>query len=306
MQRNFILFLASALLAGVTPAVHAASHPIAVPRDSFINRHVDTLSEMSRQVTLDPVVRRRLARHFHTSGPTMVRYIQENLILKKLPATRRYQVYCLSRSGREYTINARLLQGTPVFVLRKTGEPILKLACGNPMVSSLPPVVKTAGSEEALPQMAGVSQPTSAGPAKLVPHLASLSPAVMRVPRKPVVTALMPAVTKVAGGLYELPAASHRLPLGFLAGIPLAAGLLTHNGGSNGSSGTGTNTGLGIGTNTGINTGLGTNTGFGTNTGSNTGVTPVPEPSASAAFAVGGVGLVILLAGARRRRKTSS
>ncbi len=325
MQRNIALVFVSALLAGLSPAVHAASHPIAVPMDSFINRHVDSVAEMSRQVTLDPVVRRRLARHFHVSGPAMVHYIQDNLVLRKTTKTRRYQVYCLSRSGREYTINARLPLGTPVFVLSTTGEPILKLACGNPMVSALPVIKKAQPSAE----MASLPKPARVVPAKIVPkiapQLASKMPIVLDVGGKSSLSLMSAPVTKVAGGLYELPAASSHFPLGFLAALPVIAGLTIHNGGSNsGTPGIGIGTGMGIGTSTGpessnhsginigTNSGTGTVTGTGIGigtgasigtTGGNTEVTPVPEPSTSAAFVVGGAGIAILLAGARRRKR---
>lgn len=317
MYRTITFTFASALLACLPLAAGAASYPITVPADSFINRHVDSLAQMSNQVTLDPVVRRRLARHFHTSGPAIARYIQDNLVLKTTIATQRYQVACVSRTGREYTINALVPKGTPVFVLRTTRQPILKLACGNPMVSALP-VVRKAGSEEELPGMADVAKPKVVAPAKIIPKLApqmaSKIPVVVNIGGKPSIYLMPGAVTKVAGGLYELSAPSSHFPLGFLAGIPLAAGLLTHHGSGNGTvgvgigtgSGTGTGLGIGTGTNSGSNSGGGTGTVTGTSTGGNTGVSPVPEPSASVAFAVGGVGLVILLAGAGRRRKPTS
>ncbi len=128
-------------LTGILPGPAGAA-PVqeTVPVDSFIARHVGTVSELHQQISLDPVVRRRLARHFHTSAPAVTRYIQNNLVLTKLKKAGRYRVYCVGRSGQEYTINSRLAAGTPVFVLRSTGQPVLKLACGNPMVASLPPV----------------------------------------------------------------------------------------------------------------------------------------------------------------------
>lgn len=128
MHRHHALVFALAALGGLPVWAMASPQTVMLPPDSFIDQHVASMAQMSQQVTLDPVVRRRLARHFHTSGPAVVRYIQKNLVLKKTTMAQRYQVYCISRTGREYTINSRLPVGTPVFVMRTTGKPILKLA----------------------------------------------------------------------------------------------------------------------------------------------------------------------------------
>ena len=120
------------------PSANAAHSTQGVPPASFINYHVDTVQQLSQQVELDPAVRARLARHFHLTGPQLVSYINNHLKLKRLSATKKYRVYCVDRHGREFFIMTRLPAGTPVFVSKSTGQPILKLACGNPMVSVLP------------------------------------------------------------------------------------------------------------------------------------------------------------------------
>ena len=336
MHRILKLIVASAALSSLSASVFAGPHPIAVPLDSFINQHVDSVAQMSRQVTLDPVVRRRLARHFHTSGPAIVSYIQNNLVLRKISRPGRYRVYCVTRTGREYVITQHLAAGTPVFVSRTTGKPILKLACGNPMVASLPPVTKTARSLESPPKLADL--PTGQQ-AALAPGLLGNRPTTVALASPG--TALAPApVTRVAGGIYSLPAGGGRFPVGYLAGIPVLAGIITHNtGGSNGNStGTGTSTGttgtgtMGTGTTgtgttgtgtagtgttgtgttgtgTGTDTGTGTGTSTGTTgtgtTGTGTGVSPVPEPGTPLILAVGAAGVVLLMAAARSRRGKS-
>ncbi len=368
----------------------AFAGPQSVPTDSFIGRHVTSVSELHQQISLDPVVRRRLARHFHTSAPAVTRYIQTNLVLKKLSRAGTYKVYCISRTGREYTISQHLAAGTPVFVMRSTGQPVLKLACGNPMVAGLPPVATKVAAYHS-PELAGVPAP---GAAPIAPALESTGPVVVAMNDTPAV-AVMPT-TKVAGFLGQLPIVhGGGSPFGFLAAIPVLATVFGthHGGGSNtpitgttgigttgtgttgtgttgtgttgtgttgtgttGTTGTGTtgttgNTGTGTGGTTGTGTGetgttgstgttgtgnntLGTNTGgtgtngnnttgnntgettgttgtgtggtntLGTTTGTNSGtiVTPVPEPSTPAAFAVGGMFLLFLLSGAKRRR----
>ncbi len=288
----FALATVAPLLLSLTAT--AAPRPMTVPTDSFINRHVATLPQLTRQVSVDPTVRRRLARHFHVSGPAMVHYLQDNMVLRTLPQTRRAQVYCISRTGHEYTISAKLIRGTPVFVLRTTGEPILKLACGNPLVSALP-VVKKAGSSEVLPEFAELRSVPGA-PAKIAPKLASAVSKVVFMTGKPFSALLVAPVTKVAGGLYELSPHSRRTSLGYLLGVPLAAGFIHH--GSSGESSPFGGTNSGFGTSTGFNTGF--------NNGSGTGkLSPVPEPGETPAFAIGAAGIALLLFCARRRRRAA-
>lgn len=361
MHRHTALFL-SAMISGLP--LSASASPQSVPADSFIGRHVSTVAELHQQISLDPVVRRRLARHFHTSAPAVTRYIQNNLVLKKLSHAGRYEVYCISPTGREYTINQHLAAGTPVFVMRSTGLPVLKLACGNPMVAALPPVTTKVAAYHS-PELAGMPAP---GAAPIAPAIESNGPVVVAMNDTPAV-AVMPT-TKVAGFLGQLPIVhGGGIPLGFLAAIPVLATVVgSHHGGggstptagtgttgtgtgttgtgTTGTTGTGTgetgttgNTGTGTGTGetgttgstgTGNNTlgtntgGTGTNgnntvgnntgettgtTGTGTNTlGTNTGtpVTPVPEPSTPAAFAVGGMFLLFLLTGSKRRSRSKT
>ncbi len=309
MHRHHALLFSLAVLGGLPTAGLALPGSVAVPPDSFINQHVSSLSQMSQQVTLDPVVRRRLARHFHTSGPAVVRYIQKNLVLKKTTMAQRYQVYCISHTGREYTINSRLPIGTPVFVMRSTGKPILKLACGNPMVAELPPV-KTKVGPYTSPELANLPKP---GPAPILPGLSHNGPVVVAMNSGPGVVVTPAPITQVGGVISSLPIRGGHFPIGLLAGIPIIAGITSHGGNNGSPAGTGTGTtGTGTGT-TGTGTGT-TGTGTGT-TGTGTGTTgtgttgpgpgPVPEPSTSAAFAVGAAGLVYLLNGTRRRRKTA-
>ncbi len=312
--------LALLVLTGVLPG-SAGAAPIQeiVPADSFIAQHVGTVSELHQQISLDPVVRRRLARHFHTSAPAVTRYIQDNLVLTKLKTAGRYRVYCVGRSGQEYTINSRLAAGTPVFVLRSTGQPVLKLACGNPMVAALPPVTTKVAAYQS-PVLAPAPLPATA---VATPALAPDGPVVVAMADTPGVV-VMPT-TKVAGFLGQLPVVhSGGFPFGYLAAIPVIAAVSNHGGGSsNGSTGTTTGTATSTGTDTLGVTGTGTNgnnttgTATGTTTGTatgstgtntlgndtgNTGVSPVPEPSTPAAFAVGGVALLYLLASAKKRR----
>lgn len=154
------LFAAVPALAAGHPGVHGS-----VPPASFLNYHVSTVHELSQEVTLDPVVRARLANHFHISEAQVTQYVRRNLVLTRLQKRGRYNVACVGRDGREYWIESRLPAGTAIFASRATGRPILKLACGNPMVSSLPPVLQIAANNESVSpaQFAFLPPPVLAG-----------------------------------------------------------------------------------------------------------------------------------------------
>ncbi len=343
-MRHLSLVLFSALLSGLPLSIFAAPTSPSVPADSFIAQHVATPGQLHQQISLDPVVRRRLARHFHTSAPAVTRYIQDNLVLTRLKTAHRYRVYCVSRTGREYIVNQRMAAGTPVFVLRSTGQPVLKLACGNPMVAALPAVATKVAAYRS-PKLSPDPALVSAKPA---PALETHTPVLVALNNAPGVV-VMPT-TKVAGFIGQLPVVrgGGGNPLGFLAAIPVIAAVTGSRGGNNGTPGTDTmGTGTGQTTGTGTNgnttgttgttgtdtlgtTGTGTNgnntngntsgttgsetgtnngtdtlgTTGGTNTG-DTGVTPVPEPGTPVAFAVGGLVLAFLLTASARRRKAS-
>ena len=303
LPRHSVFALVCSLTGLLPLAASAALVQDLVPADSFIVRHINTVPQLYQQISLDPVVRRRLARHFHTSAPAVTRYIQDNLVLTKLKKAGRYQVYCVGRSGQEYVINSRLAAGTPVFVLRATGQPVLKLACGNPMVASLPPVKTKVAAYHSLMTSPPAAPPTATA---AVPPLKSSGPVIVALTDTPGVI-VMPT-TKVDGFIGQLPMAhgGGGFSLGYLAGIPILAAIGSHGGGSNGASpNTGTTGTLGTNTlgTTGQTTGTTNTNTLGTTTGTtgNTGVTPVPEPGTPAAFAVGGAALLYLLGSARKR-----
>ena len=136
-------FLPLLALAAASPAAAAplAAPRLSVPAESFLNYHAANVRELSDEVSVDPAVRARLAKHFHVTQTQMVTYIHHNLVLRHLQKTGTYRVACVRRDGSEYWIQSRLPAGTPIFASRATGQPILKLACGNPMISALPPTV---------------------------------------------------------------------------------------------------------------------------------------------------------------------
>lgn len=236
MPRIFAAFSLLGLTAAasylVAPAM-ALPHA-AVPPNSFINYHAATVSELSQEVSLDPAVRVRLARHFHVTPAQMKTYVSQNLVLTRLKATGSYRVACVRADGSEYWVQERLPAGTPIFASRATGQPILKLACGNPMVGALPPTTKISDSQAQYtsPKLASVpstlANPTSAAPllaGEAAPQYAFAGDALS-----------VPPVVQVADILQSLPVrgGGGGFPFGYLAGVPVLAGILGSRGGSNG------------------------------------------------------------------------
>lgn len=217
-------------LAAVTPAL-AAPHGF-VPPESFLNYHAANVRELSQEVTLDPAVRTRLARHFHVTPKQMTAYVGRNLVLTHLKTAGTYRVACVRADGSEYWVHERLPAGTPIFASRATGKPILKLACGNPMVSALPPGVKIANNKAlyTAPKLASIPSTLVAVPPS-APLLADAA-----VPQFAFSTDALtvPPVVEVAGSLQSIVPVrgGGGFPLGYLAGIPILAGIIGHGGGS--------------------------------------------------------------------------
>ncbi len=138
-----------ALAAAVTPAL-AAHHraasgrpargrQVATPRDSYLQYKVYSVEQLIQQVSDNPAVRQRFARHFQIPESRVVSYMRANLVESYVPRTGRYTVYCMHPSGRFYPVKQTFRHGTKVFALRN-GEPVMKWVCGNPLSKFLPDV----------------------------------------------------------------------------------------------------------------------------------------------------------------------
>lgn len=200
-----------------------------VPPASFLNYHVGSADQLAQEVALDAVVRVRLARHFHQTEPEVSRYIHDNLVLTHLTKPGQYRVACVTPSGREFYLTQHLAAGTGVFVLRGTGRPILKQACGNPMVAVLPAV---APKKVVSPQIAAAPKN-----APVQPVVAAVLPSDVVFTNTPPLEATQAGgigpFVKVAGITQSL---GHSSGVGFFPAVLGAAGLGLF-GGHHGSSG---------------------------------------------------------------------
>ena len=134
--------LALALIGGFGMPVQAASprRHVSPPPESYLQYRVYTVGQLIDQVQNNAVVRQRFARHFQIPEDRVVSYMRANLVESYIPQTRRYTVYCVSRSGKFFPVKQMFHKGTKVFALRN-GQPVLKWLCGNPLSRFLPTVM---------------------------------------------------------------------------------------------------------------------------------------------------------------------
>jgi hypothetical protein len=103
------------------------------------------------------VVAQRYARHFKRSAWEFADYVEKNLRLTRLERAQTFNVYYSPPDNRLLVVRRTLPKGTPVFVEKRSGKPILKANCGNPLTpaASIPPPQATLPTE-----IASVAMPT--------------------------------------------------------------------------------------------------------------------------------------------------
>jgi hypothetical protein len=142
------------LLTSVAIAVESIA---VVPRNSYLIRPVASARELANQIRTEPVVAQRYARHFRRSAWEFADYVEKHLRLTRLERAQTFNVYYAPPDGRLLVVRRTLPKGTPVFVEKRSGKPILKANCGNPLTpaASIPPPQATRPIE-----IASVATPT--------------------------------------------------------------------------------------------------------------------------------------------------
>lgn len=142
------------LLAGTAIAVESI---VVVPRNSYLVRPVASARELANQIRTEPVVAQRYARHFRRSAWEFADYVEKHLHLTRLERAQTFNVYYAPPDDRLLVVRRTLPKGTPVFVEKRSGKPILKANCGNPLTpaASIPPPQATRPIE-----IASVATPT--------------------------------------------------------------------------------------------------------------------------------------------------
>ncbi|MDW8052087.1 MAG: DUF6777-containing protein [Armatimonadota bacterium] len=104
-----------------------------VPRNSFIIRPVASAQELAHQIRTEPIVAQRYARHFGIDAYKFADYVEKHLRLSQLKRAQAFNVYYAPPDNRLMVVRRVLPKGTPVFVDKRTGKPVLKANCGNPL-----------------------------------------------------------------------------------------------------------------------------------------------------------------------------
>jgi hypothetical protein len=129
------------VLSLLTSVAIAAESIAVVPRNSYLIRPVASARELANQIRTEPVVAQRYARHFKRSAWEFADYVEKNLRLTRLERAQTFNVYYSPPDNRLLVVRRTLPKGTPVFVEKRSGKPILKGDCGNPLTpaASIPP-----------------------------------------------------------------------------------------------------------------------------------------------------------------------
>ena len=162
----------AASLAPAQAATHQGtrhhSRTVRTPRDSYLQYKVYSVEQLIQQVSDNPAVRSRFARHFQIPEARVVSYMRANLVESYVPKTGRYTVYCVRPSGTFYPVKQTFRQGTKVFALRN-GEPVMKWVCGNPLSKLLPEVqVRTIPSKPRVALKPSIEELTPAEQANIL------------------------------------------------------------------------------------------------------------------------------------------
>jgi hypothetical protein len=124
------------IILGAGMVVHAWS-TVGVPRNSYLIRPVASARELANQIRTEPVVAQRYARHFKRSAWEFADYVEKHLRLTRLERAQTFNVYYAPPDNRLLVVRRTLPKGTPVFAEKRSGKPILKADCGNPLTPAV-------------------------------------------------------------------------------------------------------------------------------------------------------------------------
>jgi hypothetical protein len=155
-------FIPAVLTLAVAAAAFAQSN---LPRNSYLDKRVNSTADLVQQLQNDPVVMDRYRRHFAMTSEEVVAYLS-SLRVSALSKDGVYTVYGVPHSSGDFHAHLRLLKkGEPVFV-EADGTPVLQLVCGNPLLLGpkkpvIPnPIVSATGPVEPSKQVVVDSPPT--------------------------------------------------------------------------------------------------------------------------------------------------
>jgi hypothetical protein len=153
-------------------------------RNAFLNRAVRTHAQFMHQVRTDWAVRDRYMRHFGMGTTQVLAYFSE-LRLARLKDDTGVIMYNVPDSGVLRSRFFVLKRGTKVFVDR-SGEPILKLSCGNPLTRGPRVVTSIPGPEPETPAVAVEELKEVVVEDEQAPQVFAEAPALIAMPEMPV------------------------------------------------------------------------------------------------------------------------
>lgn len=122
-------------------ATTKASRSRPAPPLSYLKENSYSLEDVIRQVQNDRQLQLRYANHFHITPAQVVPYFREHLVESYVPKTQRFTVWMKRKDGSTFWRYQTFHAGERVLAL-KNGMPVLKWACGNPLLTKLPVIKK--------------------------------------------------------------------------------------------------------------------------------------------------------------------
>jgi len=133
-----------------------------MPPNSYLVRPVGSVKELADQIRGEPVVAQRYARHFKQPAYAIADFFEKNLRLTKLEHSQEFLVYYAPPDG-QLLVKRRLLpRGKEVFVLKRTGKPVLLKECGNPLTPAVHMPPATAPAPTTAPAVVSTPRPVIA------------------------------------------------------------------------------------------------------------------------------------------------
>lgn len=181
-----------------------------LPRNSYLEKRVDTTEGLVQQLRSNPVVMDRYRRHFAMSDAEVITYLS-SLRVTTLPKDGIYTVYGVPKTTGDFHARLRMLKaGEPVFV-EDDGTPVLQLVCGNPLILGpkkpvVPnPIVANAGPVKG-PTEVAVEAPPAPSTSVVTPGVPNVEPPVQPVfpPSRPQ-SSVVPMLLGLAGAVAIFP-----------------------------------------------------------------------------------------------------
>ena len=137
-QKLKFVFAATVLAAAaIEGTVLAQQHHAPAGRDAFLTYQVDSTDELVATLQKNKTLRQRYARHFGIPENRVIAFVKEALVPYRIPRDTVVTDHGVTKSGRIYPVKVKLKKGTKVWATR-SGLPVLKWACANPVAKTLP------------------------------------------------------------------------------------------------------------------------------------------------------------------------